>query len=276
MRSAGTSKEKEAADYIQSELKKAGYNPEQIEMQTFGYKKGDGKYSSQNIIVTKSGKDGKVIVVGAHYDSAKTHGVDDNGSGVAVVLETAARLKEADLPYTVRFVFFGAEESGHIGSQYYLDSLPKEERKNIALMINLDSILAGDKEYLFGGTVQKDGSVKDTWALQQAKKIADELGIETHLNPDTNPAVKSPTIGDSSDHVPFKNMGITYVYFGAGNWDLPPYGPFIETEKLGQIMHTENDDLDVINENFKGRALERLTDYSKLLNRMLKNIQLPI
>jgi Zn-dependent M28 family amino/carboxypeptidase len=274
MRLAGTSKEKETAEYIQEELKKAGYSSEQIELQTFGYKKGDDRYSSQNIIVTKSGSADKVIVVGAHYDSAKTHGVDDNGSGVAVLLETAARLKEAELPYTLRFAFFGAEESGHIGSQYYVDSL-QEGAKSVALMINVDSILAGDKEYLFGGTVQKDGSVKNRWALDQAVEIADELGLEMHLNPGTNPEIKSPAMSDSSDHVPFEDKGIPYVYFGAGNWDLPPYGPFQETEKLGQIMHTDSDDLDVINENFKGRAEERLADYSRLLNQLLRYIKPP-
>ena len=34
----------------------------------------------------------KTIIVGAHYDSAGTHGVDDNGSGVAVALESALRM----------------------------------------------------------------------------------------------------------------------------------------------------------------------------------------
>lgn len=274
-RLAGSLIEKETADYIQSELKKAGYTQENIELQTFEYIKEDNKYYSQNVIITKKGTDEKEIVVGAHYDSVKTHGVDDNGSGVAVVLATAARLNKEEVPYTVKFVFFGAEEKGRKGSNYYVDSLSEEERKNTVLMINLDCILAGDKEYVFGGTVQKDGSVKDTWAVEQAIRSADELGLDMNLNPDTNPKMKSPSIGDYSDHVPFKNKGIPYVYFGAGNWDLPPYDPFRQTVELGQIMHTKNDDLDVINEHFEGRALERLTDYSKLLNHVLKNIHLP-
>ena len=38
-------------------------------------------------MVTREGESDDIILVGAHYDSAGTHGADDNGPDVAVVLE---------------------------------------------------------------------------------------------------------------------------------------------------------------------------------------------
>lgn len=73
---------------------------------------GQNSRSSQNIEVVKKGESEKIIIVGAHYDSAGTHGVDDNGSGVAVALENALRMIDVETQYTIRYVFFGAEEIG--------------------------------------------------------------------------------------------------------------------------------------------------------------------
>ena len=61
--------------------------------------------SSQNIKVVKKGESEKTIVVGAHYDSAGTHGVDDNGSGIAVALENALRMADTQTHYTIIYFF---------------------------------------------------------------------------------------------------------------------------------------------------------------------------
>ena len=66
---------------------------------------GEDSQSSQNIEVIKEGQSKKTIIVGAHYDSAGTHGVDDNGSGVAVALESALRMIDVETPYTIKYVF---------------------------------------------------------------------------------------------------------------------------------------------------------------------------
>lgn len=53
-----------------------------------------------------------MIIVGAHYDSASTHGVIDNGSGISVVLENALRMVNTRSPYTIRYVFLGLKKLG--------------------------------------------------------------------------------------------------------------------------------------------------------------------
>jgi Zn-dependent M28 family amino/carboxypeptidase len=47
---------------------------------------------------------------------------------------------EAQNRFQVRFAFWGAEERGLLGSRHHLDSSPEEERRRIALYINLDMV----------------------------------------------------------------------------------------------------------------------------------------
>jgi len=272
-RVAGTQREKDAADYILSELVKAGYGPDQLATQTFSFEEEGQSLQSRNIIANLQGQSDQLIVVGAHYDSIESYGVEDNGSGLSVVLETANRLVNEQVPYTIRFIFFGAEEGRPLakGAAYYVSTLTESEKQNILLMINLDSIMAGDKEYIFGGRYRSNGSVTDFWAAEQTKRIADALGLDMLLASAMDANLNSPS--DRSDHVYFMAEDIPYVFFWAGNLDLLPISELRQTEKLGKILHTRYDDLNVINEHFPGRAKAHLSDYAALLYHVLKGIR---
>ena len=69
------------------------------------------------------------MVVGAHLDGPEGPGINDNGSGSATDLEVALQMAELGhrAAQQVRFAFWGAEESGLFGSQFYVDSLTKQE-----------------------------------------------------------------------------------------------------------------------------------------------------
>ena len=162
-------------------------------------------------------------------------------------------------------MFFGAEESGLEGSGYYAENMTKDEIKNTLFMINIDSILAGDKEYLYGGSVAGNGSVTGDLPLKKIEQLAKDAQLKMQRNPGLNSDYPTPSTGDWSDHVPFKKIGVPYVYLEATNWDIPPNDGMGETKKLGEIMHTENDNLEVINKEFPGRAKKTLADFSKLL-----------
>ena len=98
---------------------------------------------TRNVIAqTDTGSTSDVVVVGAHLDSVpEGPGINDNGSGVAAVLETALQLGSApDITNAVRFAFWGAEEVGLLGSSEYVGSLDIEELKDIALYLNFDMI----------------------------------------------------------------------------------------------------------------------------------------
>jgi Zn-dependent M28 family amino/carboxypeptidase len=101
-----------------------------------------GIYPTENVIAeTKGGDPDNVIVVGAHLDSVGPGpGINDNGSGSSTILEIAEQLRKFAPRNKVRFIWFGAEESGLLGSEHYVASLPPEERARIAAMLNFDMV----------------------------------------------------------------------------------------------------------------------------------------
>ena len=125
-RASGTSGYEESARYVEEQLRAAGYAPVR---QSFTFKE-DGRrgktVESFNILADTGGDAGHTVVVGAHLDSVQEGpGINDNGSGVAAVLETARWMKEAGITPVnrVRFAFWGGEEDGLYGSQHYVDEL---------------------------------------------------------------------------------------------------------------------------------------------------------
>ena len=94
---------------------------------------------------TKTGRDDNVVMVGAHLDGApEGAGINDNGSGSAGILETAVQIGKAKkLNNKVRFAWWGAEELGLIGSDYYVQDLVDNdpaELEDIATYLNFDMI----------------------------------------------------------------------------------------------------------------------------------------
>lgn len=148
--------EKSAA-YIEAELNGLGYA---VTQQVYDV----GDKPVRNIAVELAPPDASastpIIVVGAHYDSyGDAPGANDNGSGVAAVIELARLLKDAG-PTTkrLRLVLFVNEEppydrTSDMGSYRYARSL-KERGENVAGMISLETIGAfsdqpGTQKYPF-------------------------------------------------------------------------------------------------------------------------------
>ena len=235
---------------------------------------------SENVVITKPGKSEKQIIVGAHFDG---DGTGDNGSGIALALTTAEKFVDVETPYTIKFVFFTAEEIGCIGSTAYANAMTAEEVENTLYMINLDSLVCGDYCYIYGGAQNNaEKTVTQTEAFDNAFAIAKSLGLDIHSNPWTweNPApgydtpdYASPSTGNWSDHKGFKNRGIKYLYMEATNWEIPgPYNEYDgygETVLVGMLMNTENDYLEFIEHYFPGRIQEHLFQFSSLLHALL-------
>ena len=101
-----------------------------------------GTYTTSNVIAeTPGGNANNVVAVGAHLDSVGTGpGINDNGSGSAGILEIAEAMANTNVSNKVRFLWFGAEESGLLGSTHYVASLAAAERAKIAAMLNFDMI----------------------------------------------------------------------------------------------------------------------------------------
>ena len=105
---------------------------------------------ARNIIAqTKTGSPHDVVMAGAHLDSVPPGpGINDNGSGVAAVLETAVQLGNSPPVHNaIRFGFWGAEELGLIGSRNYVETLNTDALKDIALYLNFDMLASPNPGY---------------------------------------------------------------------------------------------------------------------------------
>jgi len=250
-----------AEQYLKSQFEELGL---ETAVQDFTYGE---TYESSNVIAYKPGTSSKQIIVGAHYDSVSEGvGVDDNASGVGVMLEAAEVLRDIETPYSIVFIAFGAEEVGLQGSKYYANNMSSEEVENTVGMINLDSLAVGDNMYVYGNAGE-EGFIRDL-----ALSIANVKNLNVGTNPGLNEDYPEGTTGDWSDHAPFKAKGIPYGYLEATNWEIGAKDGYDQTEEHGGVWHTENDTLEFIEQEFPGRIDEHLSTFSILLTEILKNL----
>lgn len=154
---------------------------------------------SRNVIAELNNdiEDDEVLVVGAHYDTTPdSQGANDNGSGVAVVLTLAEDLADDELPFDLRFVLFGAEETGLNGSFAYVGALEEEELDRTMGMINLDVVGTGELTAI-GSENMVD------FAVETGAGVGIEL-LTYELPP-----------GYGSDHVAFLSAGVESVFLFA-------------------------------------------------------------
>jgi Zn-dependent M28 family amino/carboxypeptidase len=107
-----------------------------------------------NVITqTRGGDRDNVVMLGAHLDSVQDGpGINDNGTGTSALLEIAKQLRKfKHLNNTIRFAWWGAEESGLVGSTYYVNNLVENDPEGldaIATYLNFDMI--GSPNYIIG------------------------------------------------------------------------------------------------------------------------------
>ncbi|HZM00426.1 MAG TPA: M28 family peptidase, partial [Planctomycetota bacterium] len=154
-RLAGTPGERRAAEYIRSVLESIeGLEPGGdggTWFQDFSFSRWFVPHRSRNVVALLPGSDAELsaetIVIGAHYDHEGPgegriyNGADDNASGSATLLELAAALaSRPERPRrTLAFHWYGAEESGLLGSAHYVRR-PLRPLQDTVLMLNLDMV----------------------------------------------------------------------------------------------------------------------------------------
>jgi Zn-dependent M28 family amino/carboxypeptidase len=175
-------------------------------------------------------------MAGGHLDSVPAGpGINDNGSGMAALLEIADALGGRAPGARVRLAFWGAEELGLIGSRRHVGELEPEEREEIAAYVNLDMV--GSPEPAHG--VYSDADPE----------------IERLLRRLVGRGAEEENAGGRSDHAPFERAGVPVggLFTGAGE----PHDP---------CYHRGCDDIDNVDmailvkmARVAGEAMERLS-----------------
>jgi aminopeptidase S len=178
----------------------------------------------------------RVVMAGGHLDSVPAGpGINDNGSGVAALLETAHALGGRAPGAPVWLAFWGAEELGLVGSRRWVSRLGPDEREEIAAYVNLDMV---------GSPNPAQGVYSDA-----------DPAIERLLRRLVGPGAEEENAGGRSDHAPFRRAGIPVggLFTGAGE----PHDP---------CYHRVCDDIDNIDmpalvrmARAAGEAVERLS-----------------
>ncbi|WP_116947510.1 M28 family peptidase [Jiangella endophytica] len=157
------------------------------------------------LATTGEGRGDRQVVVGAHLDSVPAgEGINDNGSGSAQNLEIALQLAALDIAPRNQIVFawWGAEEAGLIGSQFYVDSLTPRQVKNTAVNLNFDMV--GSPNYV---RFVYDGDASDTASLGSTGSGVVEDVFTDYFG--TQGLETEPTAFDGrSDYDAFINVGI--------------------------------------------------------------------
>ncbi|MDA8100513.1 MAG: M28 family peptidase [Nitrospiraceae bacterium] len=206
------------AQYLEDEFRAAGCT---VSRHPFSY---DGA-TLHNIIAEIPGSDpGKILVIGAHYDTVRTTpGADDNASGIAGLLGLARLLKDERPACTVRLVAFAFEEppafrTKQMGSYHYARSL-KDRRERVLGMICLEMIgffsdRPGSQHYplpfmklRFPSTGNYIAMVGSRQAKQFTEEIAARFRSATDLPLVTLNAPAFVVGIDFSDHWAFNKLG---------------------------------------------------------------------
>ncbi len=152
---------------------------------------------------TVAGRGDNVVMAGAHLDSvAEGPGINDNGSGSAALLEIALQMKKVKPRNQVRFAWWGAEEAGLLGSDFYVSSLSQDELDGIALYLNFDMI--GSPNFV---RFVYDGDSSDLPGVAPpGSEVIEQLFLDYF---DSQGLPTEPTeVGARSDHAPFAAAGI--------------------------------------------------------------------
>jgi alkaline phosphatase isozyme conversion protein len=298
-RMAGGPAELVAADYLNQHFRQMGY---QSDLRTFParyrYTSQRGKQSWQkadvtSVIAARSGRVPQEILIVAHLDTftpqsdsdinhnlggLTLQGVDDNASGLGVMMELAQRLSAQPTHYGLRFVALGGEEIGRQGSRHYLARMSAAERKNTLLVINLDSLITGDRLSFTSG--RPAPSAMAAQSRDRALQLARRLGIPATTRPLLDPA--SPHgLGCSHTADAFDQAGLPVLSVTATNWALGEHDgcqtrPESSAFPQGTSRHqSQRDNLAYLDRHLPGRIHHRSRDAVRILLPLLKALAQP-
>jgi hypothetical protein len=142
MKRRGTAPLQNTLDWLKNKYLSYGYSATQMQEDSYTY---NGSTAiCKNLIVTKIGTlhPNTFVIVCGHYDSIGGTGTNDNGSGVACILETARLLQNIPTDYSIKFINFSGEEDGLYGSKHFVASVVNATtpKMDIRLVFNLDEV----------------------------------------------------------------------------------------------------------------------------------------
>lgn len=213
-----------------------------------GSRSGD-QHPSANVVGRVSGSDSRAptFVITAHYDHVGIRdgvlypGADDNASGIAALLAAARHFTMNRPRHTMLFAALDAEEAGQHGAKALVasDLLPPGRTR---LNVNLDMVSRSDANEIYAA-----GPSYSPWLMPLLREVQGRSSVKILFGHD-RPANAAGGLEDwthSSDHGPFHDAGVPFVYFG------------VEDHR---DYHKPTDTADRIDPRFFGDAADMIVD----------------
>ncbi len=150
----------------------------------------------------------QIYILGSHFDSDDNPGADDDGSGVAGVMEAARVMSDHRFDATIIFIAFDVEERGMIGSDAYATA---HQNDDIRGMIELDMIAFNTNGQDMGSIYGRTTSDRIKNALADAMQNYGGLGVDMQ------------GYMDRSDHAPFEWQGFEACLLIEYDFDRNPH-----------------------------------------------------
>jgi Zn-dependent M28 family amino/carboxypeptidase len=217
-RLVGTPGSARAREYILRRFKEAGVaplGPSYEQPFTFTTGRNGAVQNGVNIVGVIRGRRApdRYIAVTAHYDHLGVrngevfNGADDNASGVAAMLAVAARLSAEKPEHSVLILALDAEEQGLRGARHFLSPPFLVPREAIVLNVNLDMVARDAGNVLFASGTSHYPFLKPYLEKVARPPVVLKFGHDVA-------GAKEDDWTRQSDHFPFHEAKIPFVYFG--------------------------------------------------------------
>lgn len=255
-RGVGTAGNARARSYIDATFASIG-------LETFGdayehpFKLASGATEGVNLVgfVRGDADPETFLVLTAHYDHLGVrdgeifNGADDNASGTAGLLELAAHFAVNRPRHSIIFAAVDAEENGLQGARAFVAD-PPVPLERIAMDVNLDMVSNSDSLLFVAGTHHYP------FLTTHIEDVLPHSGVAVRLGHDV-PGTGSDDWTNASDHGPFHQAGIPFLYFGVE--DHPYY-------------HQPGDTFETMNEDFFVAAIETVKTIVEELDEHLPEV----
>lgn len=211
IKKTGTVGNSNAFNWLKTAYTSFGYQESDITENAFTY----SGNTTKNLIVTKQGTTypNTFIIVCGHFDTIAGPGVNDNGSGIAVMMEMARILQNIPTEYSIKFIHFTGEEQGLLGSRNYVNTVVNatNPKMDIKLVFNIDQVggVAGQTNNTI--TCERDTNNNPNTNNAASNAVTQQLMNCVALY---SPLQTNLSYAHSSDYMPFQanNEVITGFY----------------------------------------------------------------
>jgi Zn-dependent M28 family amino/carboxypeptidase len=214
-RRTGTPGARKARQWIVEQFRTIGLTPAGTAdyLQPFRFRDS----AAANVLGRRAGREprARLIVITAHYDHLGVRdgvvypGADDNASGVAALLAVARDVAAAAPRHPLLFAALDGEELGQRGARAVLDS-GLIDRRGVAMVINLDMVSRSERRELYAA-----GTSFAPWLIPILQDVQTRAAVSILYGHDRpSPPATLEDWTHQSDHGPFHDAGIAWLYFG--------------------------------------------------------------